>query len=143
MKKIIAIATVVFSILITTSCDKEALLTKDKIPSEIKTYVQTHFSTTSISRAVKDKDGKELYEVLLANGVKLEFNKQIEIIDIDWNSKLPDSVIPANILSYVNSNYSSNYIVGWELKYGNQEVQLNNSLALIFNISGTFLRDDD
>lgn len=137
------IATVVLSLIIMTSCDKEVVIAENNIPSEIKTYVSTHFPTTSILRAVKDKDGTELYEITLANGVKLEFNKQKEIIDVDWNAKLPDSVIPTNVLSYVNSNYSTNFIIGWELQSGNQEVQLNNNLVLVFNMTGGFLRIDD
>ena len=143
MKNVKTILTVLLSLLLLTGCDKEVLLPEDKIPSEIHAYVQTHFSTTSISRAAKDKDGTELYEITLVNGVKLEFNEQKEIIDIDWNSKLPDSVIPTNILSYINSNYSSNFIIGWELQSGNQEVQLNNYLEVVFDLSGAFIRVDD
>ena len=84
-----------------------------------------------------------MYEITLSCGVKLEFNKQKEIIDIDGTTKLPDSVIPTNILSYVNSNYSKYYIIGWELQLGNQEVQLNNNLVLVFNMAGEFLRVDE
>lgn len=143
MKNIMTIATVVLSLLLVTGCDKEVLIPENEIPSEIKAYVETHFPTTSISRAEKEKNETELYEITLANGVKLEFNKQKEIIDIDWNAKLPDGVIPSNILSYVNSNYSANFIIGWELQSGNQEVQLNNNLVLVFNMAGGFLRVDD
>ena len=137
------IATVVLSLLLVTGCDKEVLIPENEIPSEIRAYVSNHFPTTSISRVEKEQDETELYEITLANGVKLEFNKQNKIIDIDWNAKLPDSVIPSTILSYVNSNYSTNFIIGWELQSGNQEVQLNNDLVLVFDMAGGFLRIDD
>lgn len=84
-----------------------------------------------------------MYEITLSCGVKLEFNKLKEIIDIDGNAKLPDSVIPSNILSYVNSNYATNFIIAWELQSGNQEVQLNSNLVFVFNMAGDFLRVDD
>lgn len=134
---------ILFLLPIITSCDKEVIVGENDTPSKIKTYVTTHFPTTSIQRVVKDKDGTELYEVYLANGVKLEFNNHNEIIDIDGNSKLPDSVIPPSLLNYVITNYPSNYIKGWEVQGANQELQLNNGLELIFNMAGDFIRIDE
>lgn len=144
MKNLMTIAAVVLSLLFVTGCEKETVIPEQNVPTEIKNYVSTHFPSCSISKAIKENDeNEEMYEITLSCGVKLEFNKQKEIIDIDWNTKLPDSVIPANILSYVISNYSTNFIIGWELQSGNQEVQLDNNLVLVFNMTGDFLRVDD
>lgn len=143
MKKIITIALLIFSLALLTGCDKEVIITENNIPSEIKTYVAEHFPATSILRAVKDKDGTELYEITLANGVNLEFNKQNEIIDIDGNSKLPDSVIPSALLTYINTNYPSSFIIGWEIRGNNQEIELNSSIELVFTMAGEFLRIDN
>ena len=144
MKNLMTIAAVVLSLLFMTGCDKETVIPEQNVPTEINNYVSTHFPNCSISKAIKENDeNEEMYEITLSCGVKLEFNKQKEIIDIDWNKKLPDSVIPANILSYVISNYSTNFIIGWELQSGNQEVQLNNNLVLVFDMAGEFLRIDD
>lgn len=127
-----------------TGCDKETVIPEQNVPTEIKNYVSSHFSSCSISKAIKETDeNDEMYEITLSCAVKLEFNKQKEIIDIDGTTKLPDSVIPSNILSYVNSNYATNFIIGWELQSGNQEVQLNNNLVLIFNMAGELLRVED
>lgn len=144
MKNLMTIAALVLSLLFVTGCDKENVIPEQNIPTAIKDYVSTHFPNCSISKAIKENDeNDEMYEITLSCGVKLEFNKQKEIIDIDANTKLPDSVIPTNILSYVNSNYPTNFIIGWELQSGNQEVQLNNDLVLVFNMAGQFLRVDD
>lgn len=144
MKNLMTIAAVVLSLLFMTGCDKETVIPEQNVPTEINNYVSTHFPNCSISKAIKENDeNEEMYEITLSCGIKLEFNKQKEIIDIDWNTKLPDSVIPTNILTYVNSNYSTNFIIGWELQSGNQEVQLNNNLVLVFDMAGEFLRIDD
>ena len=144
MKNLMTIAAVVLSLLFMTGCDKETVIPEQNVPTEINNYVSTHFPNCSISKAIKENDeNEEMYEITLSCGVKLEFNKQKEIIDIDGTTKLPDSVIPTNILSYVNSNYSTYYIIGWELQLGNQEVQLNNNLVLVFNMAGEFLRVDE
>ncbi len=143
MKKVISIGTILFALILMTSCEKETVISEQDLPTELKTYISTHFSGTSIQRAVKEKDDAELYEVTLANGVKLEFNKNNEIIDIDWNAKLPDSVIPPNLLAYANTHYPTNYVIGWEIQGSNQEIQLNNNIALVFTMSGDFVRIDD
>ncbi|MBX2889244.1 MAG: PepSY-like domain-containing protein [Ferruginibacter sp.] len=142
-KKLITSLTLVCALLFLTSCEKETLLSEQDIPSEIKSFVSTHFPNCTISKAIKENDeNDEAYEITLSCGVTLEFDKHIKVIDIDGTSRLPDSVIPHNILSYVNSNYAPNYILGWEILSNNQKVQLNNGLVLVFNMAGDFLRVD-
>lgn len=140
MKKILSSTLSVMLLLFTISCEKEKVISAADLPLNIQTYISTHFSGNSVTKAVKQKDKNELYEVTLSDGTKLEFNAQNEVIDIDSKSKLPDSVIPNKILDYVTANYSSNYILGWELQNDNQEIQLNNQVVLLFSMAGDFLR---
>lgn len=83
------------------------------------------------------------YDVWLSDNVKLEFNRKYEIIDIESASKLPDSVIPAKILDYINMRYPQLFIKEWAKDDNRQEVELNNELTLIFSKSGDFIRIDD
>lgn len=136
--------TILFSFLFLTSCDKENLMYEDKIPIEIRNYVSTHFPSCSISKAVEENDeNDEMYEITLSCGFKLEFNKNKEIIDIDGTTKIPDSVVPDELLTYVGSNYPNNYIIGWEIQGSNQQVELNNNITLVFSMQGDFVRIDD
>ncbi|GAB1402903.1 hypothetical protein MASR1M74_00810 [Lentimicrobium sp.] len=126
-----------------TSCEKETVLPASEVPAEITTYVKTHFSDHKILQVIKDKDGfTKTYDVILEGGFSLEFDRKLEIIEIDGSSRLPDSVIPAKILDYVNQNYSGIYITDWETDGKNQQVGLENELELEFNMSGEFLRID-
>lgn len=126
-----------------SSCEKETVLPESDWPAEIKTFVDTHFPNLAILQIVKDKDGlKKTYDVRLENGFKLEFNRKMEIIEIEGTDRLPDSVIPVKILDYVNQNYPENYIIEWELEGKNQEVKLDSRLELQFTMSGEFLRID-
>ncbi len=43
------------------------------------------------------------YEIYLDNGTKLEFNNSV-INEIESTEKLPDGVIPKNILAYTKKN---------------------------------------
>lgn len=114
------------------------------IPSEIQAYVDQHFPDQSVIQARLDLEGTESnYELLLDNFIKLEFNVEKAVVEIDSNVKLPDSVIPANILAYITSNYKDYYITCWELKSGHQQIELNNQVELDFDLEGQFLRLDN
>jgi len=143
MKKLLFLV-FMMTTLILTGCDKETILNENDIPVEIKTYVETHFPASKILQCVKDKDGLELnYDVIIEGNFKLEFNKKKEIESIDGVTQLPDSVIPAKILNYVQTNYASNFITDWDLDRNDQQVELDNGLELKFNKSGDFLRIDN
>ncbi len=122
--------------------DSESFLYK--IPSEVQAYVDLHFPEQSVIQAVWDSEGEESsYELLLDNLTRLEFGLDKKVIEIGGSSKLPDSVIPAGILSYVSSNYADEYITAWELEAGYQQIELNNQLELEFDLEGKFRRTDN
>ena len=131
-------------LLFATSCDEEKGLSENEIPNEITTYVTTHFPTNNIIRVTEDKDGtRKSYDVVLSGNIKLEFNRQREITDIDSSSRLPDSVIPQAIRDYVSENYPDNFITDWELEDNHQQVGLNNDVDLEFTMDGEFIRVDN
>ena len=82
-----------------TSCEKEEVLPSTDLPSEITSYISTHFPNNSIVQVIKDRDGlTKTYDILLSESISLEFNRKKEIIDIDGVTQLPNSVIPEKIL---------------------------------------------
>ncbi len=124
--------------------DHETLLAEKDIPTQIMSYKNEHFPSNAIRRAIKDTEGKTTnYELYLDGNFELDFNEKYEIYDIEGTTKLPDSVIPQAILDYTAENYSANYIIGWELELGHQQVELNNKLDLEFSLDGTFIRVDN
>ncbi len=127
-----------------TSCDREEVIPSTDLPSEITSYISTHFPNNSIVQVIKDRDGlTKTYDILLSESISLEFNRKKEIIDIDGVAQLPNSVIPEKILQYVTTNYPTNFITDWELDDKNQQVQLDNGLDLEFKMNGDFLRIDN
>ena len=130
-------------LLFATSCDEEKGLSENEIPNEITTYVTTHFPTNNIIRVTEDKDGtRKSYDVVLSGNIKLEFNRQREITDIDSSSRLPDSVIPQAIRDYASENYPDNFVTDWEIEDNHQQVGLNNDIDLEFTMDGVFIRVD-
>lgn len=123
------------------SCEKETIITEAELPTSIKTYLDTHFSTCNITKIIKDESKKELsYDITLDCGINIEFNGDNQVIDIDGTSQLPNSVIPSTILNYTATNYPNDFIIGWEIEGSNQQVELNTTLVLEFDSNGNFLR---
>lgn len=147
MKKITLLLCAILVTLSSCSDDddntNQVLLTESEIPTAITTYVNTHFADNTIDRAVKDMDNNTIeYDIHLSGNYTLEFNENYEIIDIEGMTALPDSVIPASILTYVNQNYPQQFIRGWELEMDHQQVELDNNLELEFTMTGEFIRID-
>lgn len=131
-------------VLLLASCTKEKIVGSDDLPATSTNYVTTHFPDQTIVHAVREYDDLQIkYTVYLKNGVKIEFNQNGEVKEIDGNNVLPDSVIPAAILAYVKSNYPSAFIKKWEVERTKQEVKLSNGITLEFDKNGNFLRIDD
>lgn len=143
MKKMVLLLAGV-GLLTISSCKKEEILTDNQIPEEIRTYVRSHFSSSTILSCVKEKGAIfTTYEVALSDAIYLDFNGEIEITRIDASVELPESVIPAKIRAYVETEYENNYITDWEQEKKNQQVQLDNDLRLEFDEDGKFLRIDN
>lgn len=130
-------------VVLLSSCDKETLIEADKLPKDIREYINDHFPDVEVLHAMRERDGIErTFEVSLSNRVMLEFKGKNKIVEIDGESQLPDSVIPSSIRSYVQSNYPEKVITDWELDDGSQKIELNNTLELVFSDSGVFLGTD-
>ncbi len=145
MKKLFSsLLVLLFAVALFSSCDKEEIISNDKLPIEISTYIDTHFPDNPIIQSMIERDDlTKTYEIILQGNFSLTFNRKKEIIDIEGVTKLPDSVVPSKIRDYVSSNYPENFIIGWEIDGRNQQVELNNDLDLEFTMNGDFIRIDN
>ncbi|MBQ4915915.1 PepSY-like domain-containing protein [Maribacter sp. MMG018] len=152
MKKTIKIPVIAMASFLTvfTSCNddddnsNDIYLSETEIPETIQSYITDHFGENMILNAEKETENNEVtYEIYLTDNTNLEFNSDLDIIDIDGTSKLPDSVIPATILDYTATNYPDNYITDWELELDHQQVELDNNVELEFDMNGDFIRIDN
>ena len=113
------------------------------IPDGIAAFLNKHFPETKVRKIVKvNKLNIITYDVELAGDIELEFNENMEIIEMESKTKLPDSVIPSKILDYVVLHYPDNFIVEWELEDDKQEVKLDNGIELEFTLNGDFIKTD-
>ena len=126
-----------------TACDKESVIAADGLPKDAQLFIAQHFPDQEIIQVVKERDDlKTGYDVYLSDGFNLDFDKKGNIIGVEGTSKLPDSVVPAKILAYVQANYPDSFIRDWELDDRGQEVTLSNGMDLKFDKEGNFIRID-
>jgi hypothetical protein len=125
-------------------CEKEEAVPETELPPPAKEFISNHFAAAAIAKVVKEEAGRSVsYEVALNNGLALEFDATGACTEIDGNTnRLPDGLIPAPILQYVQANYASDFIVGWEIDGAEQEVELASKAALRFDQDHNFLRLD-
>lgn len=144
MKRILLLAMMVLPLIAMACTDHdEVIISADKLPAKVQTYIKAHFPSCNILQATKERElGGPEYTVWLSEGYKLEFRKS-EVTEIKGSSKLPDDVIPAKILEHVAANYAGLHILEWKLDdLVTQEVKLNNGLELVYSAGGDFLRID-
>ena len=143
MKTIKILSLLLLSAVLVMSCSSDDDEIVSETPQEIEAFVNTYFPNNAIVRVTMDPaDNMSTYDVTLAGNIELEFNSKKELTSVESRTKLPDSLIPANIRSYVTTNYPQNYIVGWELEATYQQVELNNGVELEFTMNGEFIRVD-
>ena len=139
MKKLLTylMTIIVVTTLLSTGCEKETTINEHQLPEQAKLYLITHFSSQRISKTIRDKEGNTTtFEVLLANGINIDFDKNGKCISMDGHGqKLPD-----NILIYVQTHYSDHFITDWGFESFGQKVELSNEIELGFDLNGNFLR---
>ncbi|MFZ1826288.1 MAG: hypothetical protein WAU21_11835, partial [Chitinophagales bacterium] len=57
-KRVLFMTLVVF-IFTALGCEKEGIINENKLPTDIKMYLETHFPSCSTIRIIKDEENKE------------------------------------------------------------------------------------
>ena len=123
---------------------QDRYLKTDEFPTEITTYVETHFPNSDIISIKEEKDRRKTeYEVKLRNMEELEFDQDYAIKSVESKSELPKSVVPQKIQDYVTENYPNRTIEEWKKKRRGQEIELDNGLEIKFDDAGNFVKLDD
>lgn len=142
MKRIVILLAAI-PMLFLQSCDTERFIGIADLPEKAATFIQTNFPSAEVISVVKDYDDLSYtYDVVLSDGTMIEFKRSGEWKDVDARtSKVPDAIVPADILNYVQTNYEGNYIVdiSRDIRY---DVELDNKRELVFALTGTYLGVD-
>lgn len=136
MKKILFALVAVFTLGISNvSADNDKLIKKSELPAQAQKFINDNFANVKITYAKVERDFLEKsYEVVLADGVKLEFTSKGSWKEVDCRyAEVPAAIVPQAIREYVNANYPGEKILKIEHERGYYELKLSNRYELTFN----------
>ena len=122
-------------------------VTRDKavLPAASQSFLSEHFGQTQISHIKIESNllGVKEYDVILTNGINVEFYKSGEWREIDArHSSIPLAVLPAKIADHIKKNFAENTVISVEKDTREYEIKLNNGLELKFDSNGNFKKFD-
>ncbi|MEC4113459.1 PepSY-like domain-containing protein [Myroides pelagicus] len=130
---------------IQTAEAKKIQIQKNALPKTAIEFLDQNFSQEPINFITEDKEWFDTdYSVLLNNMTEIEFDKNGNWTDVsNKTTAIPtDFILPA-IVSHVKTNFANAHILKIEKDNRQFEVKLSNSLELVFDNNGTFMRIDD
>ena len=119
------------------------------LPQNSQDFLEQNFSDLTIAEVEKEDgwlnwDKNEMYEVHFTNGIKLDFNENGELTEVDSNNGeiIPEEIIPQEIRTYLDENEENADLISWEMDDDGQEVGLSDGRELEFDQNGKFLKED-
>ncbi|RKR11176.1 putative PepSY-like beta-lactamase-inhibitor [Flavobacterium sp. 90] len=123
---------------------QKTVIKKEALPANAQTFLKAHFGSKKPSYILEDKEILSTeYKVQYDNKTEIEFDKKGNWKEVDAKgSKIPSSIIPKKIASYVKTNFPKEKITKIELGSSSYETKLTNGLELKFNLKGDFTKID-
>ena len=143
MKRIFTIIAVALTSVQFSKADDRPV-TFSQLPAAAQTFINTNYSGEKISYATVDDDFiRPDYNVMLANGVKIQFAKSGALEKIESRAGIPEELIPVQIRDYVKLHYPDVIFVEYEIGKRTYEVKLSNRLEIKFNRNFNVIEIDD
>lgn len=123
------------------SDDKDEPVSANSLPAAAKSFLEAYYPSVNIVSATKDHDD---YDVVLANGHKVEFDAAGNWTDVDApaGQSIPNGFYPAAIDIYVGETYNGTGINEISKTASGFDVELTTGVDLLFNADGTFVAVD-
>jgi len=123
---------------------QKTVIKKEALPANAQAFLKTHFGSKKPSYILEDKEILSTeYKVQYDNKIEIEFDKKGNWKEVDGKSaKIPSSIIPKKIASYVKDNFRKEKITKIEIGTSGYETKLTNGLELKFSLKGDFTKID-
>ena len=123
---------------------QKTVIKKEALPANAQTFLKTHFGSKKPSYILEDKEILSTeYKVQFDNKIEIEFDKKGNWKEVDAKiGKVPKSIIPKKIASYIKANFPKEDVTKIEIETSGYETKLTNGLELKFNMKGDFIKID-
>ena len=109
----------------------------NELPQSAIDFINKFFPNNRIILAERDR---KKYEIVLENGVELEFFINGELKEVEGNYvAVPPEILPKTVANTVSVIFPNTTITKIKKKWNLYEVKLNNSMALYIDVNGQLL----
>lgn len=124
---------------------QDRVVTVAQMPQSAQQFIAQHFPASKTAYAKMERDFLEVtYEAVFTDGSKVEFGKDGQWKEVNCRySKLPEGIVPGQILAKVRELYPDTYITGIDRDKRDIEVRLSNRLELTFDLKYNLTDIDD
>lgn len=145
MKKLFVLFLCVATLPFIAKADNDKAIQFNQLPQMAQQFIQKNFTSTKVSYVKEESEFMDkTYDVIFANGDKVEFNKKGEWKEINCKfNQVPASVIPALIQKHITENHPNTTVKKIEKDKRGYEVKLSNGLELYYNKQFNFVGMDD
>lgn len=106
----------------------------NELPQSAIDFINKFFPNNRIILAERDR---KKYEIVLENGVELEFFINGELKEVEGNYvAVPPEILPKTVANTVSVTFPNTTITKIKKKWNLYEVKLNNSMALYIDVNG-------
>ena len=145
MKKLLIILVSIFTLgVFALHADNDKPISFNELPQTTQQFITKYFPTSKVALAKVEKELMSVtYDVVMTDGVKLEFDKKGEWKEIDCKyTSVPVDIIPAQIRQKVAELYPDAFVVKMDRDSKEYEVKLNNGFELTFNTKFALVKVD-
>lgn len=138
MKKLLFTLICMFTMCATVAlADNDKVIAVTQLPQTSQQFIKKYFASSKVAVAKMETEFlSKKYEVIFANGNKIDFDSKGNWEEIDCEaSSVPSAVVPTQILQYVKTNYSGAKIIKIEKDRKGYEVKLSNRMELEFDLN--------
>lgn len=122
-------------------------ITKDTnvLPANSKEFLNRHFRNIQVSHIKVDKGlwKTESYDVILTNGINVEFNSSGNWKEVEGKqTAVPAGIVPDVIQTYIQKHFPEHAVVSIEKERREYDLKLDNDIDLTFDLSGNLKEID-
>lgn len=116
----------------------------DKVPQAVLTELQQFYTPDQVQYVTYEKVlGQKLYTFVLAEGTKIRYNHKAVLRKVENKDGILTSLVPEKIMEYATATFPNATITEYVCDKSRKEIELNNSMELIFSKRCKFLRIED
>lgn len=121
----------------TIGCADDKPIAFEQTPAAAQQFTKTYFPKAKVLYAKVDQEVFDrTYDVMMADGTQLEFNKDGEWIEVDCrNLAVPTAIVPQQIKNWVAAQYPGQEIVSISRDKRGYDIKLSNLFEVDFDLN--------